>query len=674
MAVRSLLSKSRRRTAVTPSSSIPVKRMRQILWLPLRFKQNFDPAAGPDAHWERCTDDPLLDAEIADLAGGTTQEDARNDAYATYLYFHPYIRRFLFDEPRDTKAAATAALKVYRLVKPQLAHGLEVVLPQGQKNNPEAVHVHRFRIVRCLLYQFSVGVTLLEVELDWTNTWRGRCAKDSTGTNLSLAEALDALDFLRRTHPAYFGVGDGKADDYDKPDADRQWPDAAWRQAGGRYPLGCTVMSTEEWAKNTPLTKHGLPASAAGIPALHHLHSPGAAAADSSESAQSGPETEPRSTVLTSRRGDGFATPLCAPWSELLGKQVADACSQIEDDRMPYMAFLAVPKPHDISRGDWVRLAFADYRGDSHQLPYGEAFLANFEARHCYDRYFDRKMGWTSTRYLNTGYAFTMVGEADDEINADDKTKDKRKDEAGTVVKGFFEGAALTHFRRQYACMGLLAQFNKAALLVFSSRLSEASAERKCSGEAAYQNKIRGVLRDLLDFTHRFRFEGVSNQLQASELYRDWSNHLGLPGLHESVMAEARAAHDYVLAEEERLQTEEQIKQTLEANQLARAAVDQAQAANIQAQQSKRLTRLATYGAAAGVVLGMFGAGFPFDKPLALLLVDNPLPVCFKRASGCLIDWQRVGVVALAFSFSVYLLCRFLCRDPDSEHLKEPSQ
>ena len=483
----------------------------------------------------------------------------------------------------------------------------------------------------------------------------------STSIVLSLAEALDALDFLRRTHPAYFGVGDGRANDDSRVNVDGtankkdQWPDAVWRQAGGRYPLGCSVMSADDWRKPEQLDAHSLPSTAVGIPDSHHVFSSTAAAADSPLTAQSKRQSAVLETVLSRRRSDGFATPLCAPWSELLGQQAAAVCRQIEDDRMPYMAYLAVPEPHHISRGDWVRLAFADFSGNSRQLPYGEAFLADFESRHCYDRYFDQKMDWTSTRYLNTGYAFTMVGKADDE------TPTRLRNEAGVAIKGFFEGDGLTHFRRQYACMGLLAQFNKAALLMFSSRLSAASVERKLTGkEDQYRQAIRGVLSDLLDFTHCFRFEGVSNQLQATELYRDWIRHLGLPELHESVMAEARAAHEYVLSEEERLQTEEQRKQT--------------NAGLILATQSKRLTHLATYVAMAGLLLGAYGAGFPFDKPLALLLEDKALPLCLRSGSDCEIGGLRAIVVASTVMVMVVLLLCFRCRHRHEKPTQERAQ
>ena len=529
-----------------------------------------------------------------DVAGSVATQASANDGYATYLYFHPYIRRFLFDEPRQTDSNAKAALTIYRLAAPGQAEILEVVLPEGQRNNVAAAHTQCFRIVRCLLYQFSLGVLMLEVELEWVQAHRGVSSEAGTGENLALAEALDTLDFLRRTHPAYFGIGE-----------DKERTDPAWRETGGRYPLACTV----------------LPAGSAPDPAAAL-----AKQADRRQSLQA-------NVLHPARRADGYATPLGSPWSTLLGPDIATNCEQIEDDRMPYMAYLAVPQPHDISRSDWVRLAFADHRGDSSQLPYGTAFLADFEARHCYDRYFDRWVDWMSTRYLNTGYAFTMVGSS---------------------ASQFFNVDGLIHFRRQYACMGLLAQFNKAALLVFSSRLSEATADRSRLGEDAYRERIRAIQRDLLDFSHRYRFEGVSNQLQATELYRDWSRHLALPELHAAVMAEARAAHDYVISEEEWLQTQEERRQT--------------QAANRQAFEATKLNHGALYAAIAGLLLAAMGAGLPFDKPLSLLLGNEPLRFCWL---DCSLNGLRLTALLATFVVGIALFLRWRRKRPVDQSPKD---
>jgi hypothetical protein len=61
----------------------------------------------------------------------------------------------------------------------------------------------------------------------------------------------------------------------------------------------------------------------------------------------------------------------------------------------------AVDRPEVISRGDWVRLAFCDSRGDSAVLPYGREFLSDFERETCYDRFWDPEAG-KYTRYLLT--------------------------------------------------------------------------------------------------------------------------------------------------------------------------------------------------------------------------------------------------------------------------------
>jgi hypothetical protein len=176
--------------------------------------------------------------------------------------------------------------------------------------------------------------------------------------------------------------------------------------------------------------------------------------------------------------------------------------------------------------------------------------------------------------------------------------------------------------------MGLLAQYNKAALLCLSNRLNEAIHERRHHGKSdnknddtAYREHVRQILEDLLEFTHRFRFEGVSNQLQARELYDYWVRHLGLKALHQSVMDEARAAHEFIVTKEEADQTE---------------AV-------------KRLTRYGLLFAAAGVVLGMAGAGFPVDKPLSLWL-DPVASACFKGGINCVWSTPRLMSVALSFA------------------------
>lgn len=575
----------------TPSDEMPVSAFRQILWLPLRRTLAMSAIDQPEVdgarRWVRFDGDPLRAADHPSTPGRP------QDLYAHYLYFHPYIRRFLFDLPPGDQRPLT----LWRLRDPQQFAWLDVVLPEGQDAKGGGVYALRFRVERCLLYEFSLGLVLLELELVWQES---RHPSDGTAPRppLSLAEVMDTLDFMRRTHPGYFPWAPAEAPPHRRLDL-----------IGGRFPLAARwskhdhFMATPEIDLGDDVTRQD--------DLLKRL----------------GERREAFLDKVLNLPATRCITPLGEPWASLLG-QVGEHCEQIEDERMPYMAYVVVDDPARIWRGDWVRLASADYRGKSAELPYGEAMLHAFEQSHCYDRFFDPKAGLT-TRYLNTGYAFAMVG-------------------ANIPV---FTGDLLVHFRRHYASIGLLAQFNKAALLLFSNRLSEAIETRNQGDGSAYRNQVRHIQGDLLEFTHRYWFDGVSNQLQAGELQAMWFKHLRLNDLYAAVMAEARAAHDYVIAEEQRLQTLEEQHQSAEQR--------------YQTVQINALTEGALYVAVLGLILAAMGAGFPIDKPLSLIHEASTKASCWVWAAGCTVDWWRTipGVAAALGAAAVsYQLCKLISR------------
>ena len=575
----------------TPSDEMPVSAFRQILWLPLRRTSKLSsidqPGADGTQRWVRFAGDPLRAADHPSTPGQP------QDLYAHYLYFHPFIRRFLFD-PRQ--ADQRPPLILWQLRDPQQFACLDVVLPEGQDAKNGGVYALRFRVERCLLYEFSLGLVLLELELVWQES---RHPSDGTAPRppLSLAEVMDTLDFMRRTHPGYFPWAP-----VDGP------PHRRLDLAGGRFPLAV------RWAEQKQsMAAPELNSGDDGAGQLDLLC-----------------DLCKRRTALLDQvlkpLGAQRNTPLGDPWASLLGP-VGEHCEQIEDERMPYMAYVVVDDPARISRGDWVRLASADYRGASGNLPYGQAMLRTFEQSHCYDRFFDPKAGLT-TRYLNTGYAFAMVG-------ADAPP---------------FTGDLLVHFRRHYASIGLLAQFNKAALLLFSNRLSEAIEERNQGDGSKYRSLVRIIQGELLEFTHRYWFDGVSNQLQAGELQAMWFKHLRLHELYAAVMAEARAAHDYVIAEEQRLQTLEEQRQS--AGQ------------RLQTDQINDLTKGALYVAVLGLILAAMGAGLPIDKPLSLVIELSTKASCVVWADGCTVDGWRtasgavVTVGAVVVGYQLWKLIR----------------
>ena len=196
---------------------------------------------------------------------------------------------------------------------------------------------------------------------------------------------------------------------------------------------------------------------------------------------------------------------------------------QIEDERMPAMSFLALENPNgQISRGDWMRLTFLDSKGDSATLPYGSKFMADFENTYCYDRFWDPQAG-RQTRYLCCGYAFTTVA-------------DSRDSYASTLKE---------HFRHHYFQMGLIAQFHRASLLVFSDRLSHARSARD----------IRQLQQEITNFVGEFWFKEVSNQVQPRELFQLWSKHLNAAELFRQVMNEKSAVAELAAAKRADRQT-----------------------------------------------------------------------------------------------------------------------
>lgn len=364
--------------------------------------------------WEEVTKS-RLDA----LSSLGSPQDGAADAYAEFVYFHPFIQDLLFSDP--------SPLRLFRL-----GAGIERMEVSFGTGDPLI-----FSVERCHLYLLPpMGVAVLALEV----------SSETLGT---LDRALTVLDTLRRAYPPYWI---SEKEPGLSPDTVR------WL---GR---GDTEIRPSE-----PLDRD----QAINWVRTHHT------------------------------------SPLASHWRALLQPLQFDPqhWRQLGDERMPVMAWLKVKHPEAISRGDWVRLALLD-KPDGHALPYGTVYLTDFEARHCYDAFWDPKEGKT-TRTLLSGHSFVMVGNDD-----------------------FFTTHARTHFRRHYFQMGLIAHLQIAALLALSHRLSHAS---DLSDPAA-----EDILKAALDFTHRLWFPDLSNHSQSRELFQRWRSFLGTETLYAQVMREAQ--------------------------------------------------------------------------------------------------------------------------------------
>jgi CorA-like Mg2+ transporter protein len=223
---------------------------------------------------------------------------------------------------------------------------------------------------------------------------------------------------------------------------------------------------------------------------------------------------------------------------------------QLEYHRMPMMAYLAIDHPERLTRADNVRLALATGSGDRTKLPLNEAYFAEFEAQHCYDRHLDsRGRGESSSmRYWSCGHSFVVTGDA------------------GNDFFSHLERGYLARFRHEHFLLFLIAHFHKAALAMFSDRLAAAVSQldvRDATSMLAFRRETRRALETFLRFTHRYWFREVSEQAQTRELFALCRRHLGLDRLYEDIRQEAQDMSQYLENEAMRRQNETVVRLTV---------------------------------------------------------------------------------------------------------------
>ena len=248
------------------------------------------------------------------------------------------------------------------------------------------------------------------------------------------------------------------------------------------------------------------------------------------------------------------APAIAAHWEFLLTPIVPHHSSQagelryrpIEYHRMPVLGYLALGNGRPLTRGEFVRLGLVTASGPAHTLPFSEPHVADFEARFCYDRYWQDGSG--GTRYLCSGEAFMMVGSAADRYFADGET------------------GLLAHFRHQHFLLFLIAHFHKAALVMISDRLVDAVNRldiQDAESVKRFKRTIRLLKEIFLRFTHRYWFHEVSDQAQARALYRMAHEALDTDRLFAEVRDEIQDMSEYLDSDSLRRQANMVIRLTV---------------------------------------------------------------------------------------------------------------
>lgn len=473
-----------------------VRHLRQVLLWPLRLMPLRGGSGQPRrTPWQVLRD--LGDAspwrEVVDeYTGDSARFHERH--YNEFVTFLPYVQRFLYGEGRKARDAggrdADAPMRVFR--RDDIARVRVVARPGDAPVTLEVIHVD-------LYFFFDVDVVLLNLEL---------------GVNdLTLDQAQEQLYRFGRGYPA------------------------GWDANGHAL----HTMTSVEW-----------------------LDAQGAVLARS--------DAQQRELFLA-HVAEHRAPRIATHWAFVMKPLVADHSDepgelryrQIEYYRMPLMGYLALDDPRALTRSDFIRLGLVTGAGGSDNgglsddgvppvsaaggsLPYGADHLADFEQRYCYDRFWANAGAAPNTRYLCSGHALIVIGDARSQFY------------------GCRDRGVLAQFRHQHFLLFMIAHFQKAALLMSSDRLVEALKNLDV-GDAnsvrRFKRSIRSSFEGFLRFTHRYWFHEVSEQAQVRALFHLCATHLGLDPLYDEVKVRIADMNSYLDADSLRRQANTVVRLTV---------------------------------------------------------------------------------------------------------------
>ena len=139
----------------------------------------------------------------------------------------------------------------------------------------------------------------------------------------------------------------------------------------------------------------------------------------------------------------------------------------------------------------------------------------------------------------------------------------------GDAHSAFFidkETGVLAQFRHQHFLLFLIPHFQKAALLMFASRLVNALMALEVGDPESvkrFKRAIRQNFEIFLRFTHRYWFHEVADQAQAKALYHLVAGHLGLDPLYAEVKERMYDMNEYLDSDSLRRQANTVVRLTV---------------------------------------------------------------------------------------------------------------
>jgi CorA-like Mg2+ transporter protein len=247
---------------------------------------------------------------------------------------------------------------------------------------------------------------------------------------------------------------------------------------------------------------------------------------------------------------------IASHWAFLLHPLVQDADDAagelrfrlLEYHRMPMMAYLAMDDVRSLQRDDFVHIGLLTSVRPGEALSRNDPAVADFESRYCDDRYWSNTEEGPNTRFMCTGGALIVVGNAHSPFFRD------------------AAGGALAQFRHQYFLLFLIAHFHRAVLLLFSGLLVDAIAGLDVSNAESvrfFKRRIRVYRESFLRFTHRYWFHELSERGQVQSLFRRCAAHLGNDRLYDEVKEEITEMSDFLDSDSQRRQANSVVRLTV---------------------------------------------------------------------------------------------------------------
>ncbi len=213
---------------------------------------------------------------------------------------------------------------------------------------------------------------------------------------------------------------------------------------------------------------------------------------------------------------------------------------QIETHRMPLLAYLAMDNPRSLTQENWVRLGLVTTLHPNEAIPVQSPEVVEFVPRYCYDRYWSDSDAGPNTRFLCSGRALLVVGDASSEVFLD------------------AERGILAQFRHQYRLLFMVNHFHRATLLLFSQLMADAIQHMDTASPDSvrrFKRRVRSGFEAFLRFTHRYWFHELSEISHLQAIYRLCATRLGNDTLYAEIKSEMREMIDYLDSDAQRRQS-----------------------------------------------------------------------------------------------------------------------